>query len=447
MSKFSDDFEKYLNLYLDNELPDSERREFENYLAENPDKAEELALYQKLDSEAREIEVPERAEGYWEGLAGRIDSQVERLESGGTPQKSESPFKNLVFSFHNWMKLAAGALMIVTVFLISRHLSDDFSLMDVMDDKLLEKQKSLTVDSPETSPAKNIDSQFQDLDKTRPGDEIIDIRGGGSGEDRYEIDGVTADSQIGNYVDKATEIATTDTIDRQTEVEDQIEASKKHSEVVLSESETVKPKSQQKQDSEEEVVTASRDKTDLPETASLRQSTVVPESLRESSEKIEPSVPARADDLGLQLKENADSKHVDEDVRDKSFDSVQQDEVSLSSHSADSVFSDDLHKLMPESVEPMGRKFKSSQPVRLEDSLDSLIEAYADAVSDNEKQRVLRQAIQTGLLSIKNNHDPKMIRKVEELIEEALKTELLEPKLIEQYERDLLRIKKTKSQP
>jgi hypothetical protein len=436
MSKFSDDFEKYLNLYLDNELPDSERREFENYLAENPDKAEELALYQKLDSEAREIEVPERAGGYWEGLAGRIDSQVERLESGGTPQKSGSPFKNLVFSFHNWMKLAAGALMIVTVFLISRHLSDDFSLMDVMDDKLLEKQESLTVDSPETSPAKNIDSQFQDVDKTRPGDEIIDIRGGGSGEDRYEIDGVTADSQIGNSVDKATEIATTDTLDRQTEVEDQIEASKKHSEVVLSESETVKPKPQQKQDSEEEVVTAS-----------LRQSTVAPESLRESSEKIEPSVPAMADDLGLQLKENADGKHVDEDVRDKSFDSVQQDEVSLSSHSADSVFSDDLHKLMPESVEPMGRQFKSSQPVRLEDSLDSLIEAYADAVSDNEKQRVLRQAIQTGLLSIKNNHDPKMIRKVEELIEEALKTELLEPKLIEQYERDLLRIKKTKSQP
>jgi hypothetical protein len=274
------------------------------------------------------------------------------------------------------------------------------------------------------------------VDKTRPGDEIIDIRGGGSGEDRYEIDGVTADSQIGNSVDKATEIATTDTLDRQTEVEDQIEASKKHSEVVLSESETVKPKPQQKQDSEEEVVTAS-----------LRQSTVAPESLRESSEKIEPSVPAMADDLGLQLKENADGKHVDEDVRDKSFDSVQQDEVSLSSHSADSVFSDDLHKLMPESVEPMGRQFKSSQPVRLEDSLDSLIEAYADAVSDNEKQRVLRQAIQTGLLSIKNNHDPKMIRKVEELIEEALKTELLEPKLIEQYERDLLRIKKTKSQP
>ncbi len=117
MKKFDEDFEKYLNLYLDDLLDEGEAAEFEKYLEENPERLAELEAYRTLDFTAKGEMLPDLPEGYWEGLESRINKRVAALpETRGY----WAAFAQRFFSFNKSIKVAATALTLITVFLISR---------------------------------------------------------------------------------------------------------------------------------------------------------------------------------------------------------------------------------------------------------------------------------------------------------------------------------------
>jgi hypothetical protein len=159
MNRFEKDFEKYLNLYLDDRLDESEAAEFEKYLAENPEKAAEHEAYKTLNFTAKGELLPDLPEGYWQGLESRIKSRVAGLpESRGFWAR----FAEKYFSFNRTIKVAATALTIATVILISRH----FVLSTKVTD-MAESAKPMLMPSTE-------------------------IRGGRSGEVQYHVMGESA---------------------------------------------------------------------------------------------------------------------------------------------------------------------------------------------------------------------------------------------------------------
>jgi hypothetical protein len=158
MKDFEKDFERYLNLYLDGRLDEKEAGEFEKFLAENPERADELAAYTTLDSTARGESLPELPEGYWEGLESRINKRIEQI-----PEYKSSwvGFKEKYFTFNKFMKIAASATIIVMAFLVSWHLIRGFSVLDTARDEVIEMEKKPAVlDLEEQPPTGQTRSEF-----------------------------------------------------------------------------------------------------------------------------------------------------------------------------------------------------------------------------------------------------------------------------------------------
>lgn len=70
--------EEHLSAYLDHELDEKTMREFAEKLKQYPDLEAELSRLQQLNRLARDAEVPMPAEGYFDGLAQRIEARIER---------------------------------------------------------------------------------------------------------------------------------------------------------------------------------------------------------------------------------------------------------------------------------------------------------------------------------------------------------------------------------
>ena len=139
MNNLEKDFEKYLNLYLDSRLDEKEAEEFEKFLAENPEKAEELEAYKTLDYTAKGELLPELPEGYWEGLESRINKRIEKI-----PEYKSSwvGFKEKYFSFNRFMKIAASATVIVMAFMVRWHLIKGFRVLDTAEDEMVRFEKA-----------------------------------------------------------------------------------------------------------------------------------------------------------------------------------------------------------------------------------------------------------------------------------------------------------------
>ncbi|MBD3218234.1 MAG: hypothetical protein GF310_08155 [candidate division Zixibacteria bacterium] len=149
MNDFDKDFEKYLNLYLDGRLDEKEAEEFEKFLAQNPEKAEDLEAYKTLDYTAKGELLPELPEGYWEGLESRVNKRIEKI-----PEYKSSwvGFKEKYFSFNRFMKIAASATVIVMAFMVSWHLIKGFRVLDTGADEAMYMDKSPAVLNLEETP-------------------------------------------------------------------------------------------------------------------------------------------------------------------------------------------------------------------------------------------------------------------------------------------------------
>ncbi len=155
------DFEKYLNLYLDGRLGEREAEEFEKFLAENPEKAEELEAYKTLDYTAKGELLPELPEGYWEGLESRINKRIEKI-----PEYKSSwvGFKEKYFSFNRFMKIAASATILLMAFMVSWHLIKGFRVLDTGADEVMYMDKSPAVlDLEEAPPSGERRSEFEKM--------------------------------------------------------------------------------------------------------------------------------------------------------------------------------------------------------------------------------------------------------------------------------------------
>jgi len=135
MTDFSKDFEKYLNLYLDNRLEPDMADQFEKYLADNPELALELDSLQKIDTAAKSDASPDLPEGYWEGLHARIDTQVGKIatEKLGLVSRIKIYLKDRLFHFVPAARIASITLAILTVALISRNFIGDFHVTDMVE--------------------------------------------------------------------------------------------------------------------------------------------------------------------------------------------------------------------------------------------------------------------------------------------------------------------------
>lgn len=72
------EFDERLSAYLDGKLSASEKMQFEAELQQNPQLRGLLERLKKLDQLARQSQIDMPAEGYFDGLAGRIDAKLER---------------------------------------------------------------------------------------------------------------------------------------------------------------------------------------------------------------------------------------------------------------------------------------------------------------------------------------------------------------------------------
>jgi hypothetical protein len=170
MNDFDKDFEKYLNLYLDGRLDDKEAEEFEKFLAENPERAEELEAYKTLDYTAKGELLPELPDGYWEGLESRINKRIEKI-----PEYKSSwvGFKEKYFSFNRFMKIAASATVIVMAFMVSWHLIKGFRVLDTGADEAMYMDKSPAVlNLEEAPPSEDRQSEFERMADSAFGGEV-----------------------------------------------------------------------------------------------------------------------------------------------------------------------------------------------------------------------------------------------------------------------------------
>ncbi|GEM_PF-2486121 len=74
----SHEFDERLSAYLDGTLSASEKAQVEEELRRNPELRAALERLRKLDQLARQAQVEMPAEGYFDGLAGRIDARLAR---------------------------------------------------------------------------------------------------------------------------------------------------------------------------------------------------------------------------------------------------------------------------------------------------------------------------------------------------------------------------------
>jgi negative regulator of sigma E activity len=72
------EFDERLSAYLDGKLPAAEKAQVEDELRQNPELRASLEQLKKLDQIARQAQVEMPAEGYFDGLAGRIDAKLAR---------------------------------------------------------------------------------------------------------------------------------------------------------------------------------------------------------------------------------------------------------------------------------------------------------------------------------------------------------------------------------
>ena len=185
MTDFSKDFEKYLNLYLDNMLDAETSAEFEQFLQDNPEMAVELEALKDIDSSAKSESLPELPEGYWEGLNSRIDTKISKINSEklGLWARFSKYLHEHLFGFVPAARIASITLAILTVALISRNFIGDFHVTDMVEPPTAVKEavrdeadkQSLYSEPEETSKEEAVEMHdgFADTESETAGESAI----------------------------------------------------------------------------------------------------------------------------------------------------------------------------------------------------------------------------------------------------------------------------------
>jgi hypothetical protein len=115
-----EDFDRLFHLYYDKKLDEKESEKIKAHLLECKRCAEKLEALKSIEKVAKDIELQEPEEGYWESFSQRVRNRIVLREKKPFGLKVKSLFESLTTISPSKLKLAASLATLVLVFIIGK---------------------------------------------------------------------------------------------------------------------------------------------------------------------------------------------------------------------------------------------------------------------------------------------------------------------------------------
>jgi hypothetical protein len=115
-----EDFDRLFHLYYDDQLDEAASKEIKAHFQECKRCSEKLEALKSIEKVAKDIELQEPEEGYWESFSQRVRNKIVLREKKPFGLKVKSLFESLTTISPSKLKLAASLATLVLVFIIGK---------------------------------------------------------------------------------------------------------------------------------------------------------------------------------------------------------------------------------------------------------------------------------------------------------------------------------------
>ncbi|MCK4384635.1 MAG: zf-HC2 domain-containing protein [candidate division Zixibacteria bacterium] len=115
-----EDFDELIYLFWDGRIDERKREELEKHLSTCKRCKEKLVLLESIEKGAKEIKIKEPSQEYWDTFSNRVRERIVAQKEKSFSSKLKKVFEN-VFTFSpSKIKVAAGVISIVLVFIVGK---------------------------------------------------------------------------------------------------------------------------------------------------------------------------------------------------------------------------------------------------------------------------------------------------------------------------------------
>lgn len=113
-------FDKLIYLFLDGRLDKYQEKELKEHLSQCEECTRKLALLESIEGKAREIEIKEPPQEYWDGFSARVREKIVAREERSTAYRLKRALEGIFSLSPLKVKVAAGVISVVLVFIIGK---------------------------------------------------------------------------------------------------------------------------------------------------------------------------------------------------------------------------------------------------------------------------------------------------------------------------------------
>ncbi len=175
-------FDKLIHLFLDGKLERDKERELKEHLFKCEKCAQKLALLKSMEGAAKRIEIEEPHQEYWDTFSSRVREKIMEREEESLAFRLKKALQD-IFSFSPLkMKVAAGLVSVVLVFIVGK-LYVDYRSQEIVPFREVirsEEQPQLDVtkvaEKGEVSEAEDRDRAIRPLDEPKREAEFAEVK-------------------------------------------------------------------------------------------------------------------------------------------------------------------------------------------------------------------------------------------------------------------------------
>jgi hypothetical protein len=113
-------FDKLIYLFLDGRLDKYQEKELKEHLSQCEECTRKLALLESIEGKAKEIEIKEPPQEYWDSFSARVREKIVTREERSTTYRWKRALEGIFSLSPLKVKIAAGVISVVLVFIIGK---------------------------------------------------------------------------------------------------------------------------------------------------------------------------------------------------------------------------------------------------------------------------------------------------------------------------------------
>lgn len=144
-----DDFDELIYLFRDGRIDEGKKEELDKHLSTCKRCKEKLALLESIEKGAREIKIKEPSQEYWDTFSNRVRERITAQKEESFSFKLKNFLQNIVTFSPLKIKVAAGVVSVVLVFIVGKLYVDYRGQQIVPTEPPMESTKAPAIHAPE----------------------------------------------------------------------------------------------------------------------------------------------------------------------------------------------------------------------------------------------------------------------------------------------------------